>query len=109
MQIQGTWSKWQQGAAKQSLMSQKKLPLMVSVRLIRKMEWADTGRMPDTDQSNSTIPEQGRENVIKGSWTEIRFGRDHSANTITGKTDLNWGYKSNLLPKNQHNDKLKKS
>jgi len=30
---------------------------------------------------------QGRENITKDSWVEIRTGRDHSAITVTGKTD----------------------
>ena len=30
---------------------------------------------------------QGRENIMKGSWVEIRTGGDHSAITVTGKTD----------------------
>jgi len=29
----------------------------------------------------------GRENMMKGSWIEIRTGRDHSATTITDKRD----------------------
>lgn len=29
---------------------------------------------------------QGRENIMKGSWAEIRTRRDHSPNTVTGKT-----------------------
>ena len=39
---------------------------------------------------------QGRENITKGSWVEIRTGRDPSPITITGKTDLTWG-KINLI------------
>ena len=34
---------------------------------------------------------QGRENITKGSWVEIRTGRDHSPITVTGRTDLTWG------------------
>jgi len=34
---------------------------------------------------------QGRKNMTKGLWVEIRTGRDHSPITITGKTDLTWG------------------
>jgi len=35
--------------------------------------------------------EQGRENIMKGWWVKIRTGRDHSPNTVTGKTDLTQG------------------
>ena len=34
---------------------------------------------------------QGRENITKGSWVEIRTGRDHSLITVMGKTDSTWG------------------
>lgn len=34
---------------------------------------------------------QGRENKRKGSWVEIRAGRDHSPINVTGKTDSIWG------------------
>jgi len=34
---------------------------------------------------------QGRENVAKGSWVEIRTGRDRSPVTVMGKTRLTWG------------------
>jgi len=34
---------------------------------------------------------QGRENTTKGSWVEIRAGRDHSPTTIMGETYLAWG------------------
>jgi len=30
---------------------------------------------------------QGRESMMKGSWVEIRTGRDHLPITITGKAD----------------------
>lgn len=42
--------------------------------------------------SLSTVTEQWRENATKHLWIEIRFGRDHSPNTIVGKTDLSWRY-----------------
>lgn len=32
----------------------------------------------------------GRENKMKGSWLGIRVGRDHSAITVTGRTDSTW-------------------
>jgi len=38
----------------------------------------------------SLLSGQGRENIIKGSWVKIRTGRDHSAFTVTGKTDSAW-------------------
>ena len=41
--------------------------------------------------SLSSSAGQGGENIMKGSWVEIRTGRDHSAITITGKTDSTWG------------------
>lgn len=31
------------------------------------------------------------ENITKSLWVEIRAGRDHSAGTLTNKTDLAWG------------------
>jgi len=34
---------------------------------------------------------QGRANVTKGSWVEIRTGRDHSPVTVTDKPDLTQG------------------
>lgn len=37
------------------------------------------------------------ENVMKGSWIEIRTCRDHSPVTVTGKTDFIWGNELNLL------------
>lgn len=43
-------SKWQQSRA---WCPRKKLPLMVSVHLRRKKYWADSGWMPDSDQSHS--------------------------------------------------------
>ena len=36
---------------------------------------------------------QGRGNMIKGSWVEIRTGRDHPPVTVTDKTDWTWGEK----------------
>jgi len=38
-----------------------------------------------------SLAAQGRENTTKGWWVEIRAGRDHSAITVTGKTDSAWG------------------
>jgi len=29
--------------------------------------------------------------MMKGSWIEIRAGRDHSPVTVMGKTDSTWG------------------
>lgn len=49
--------------------------------------------------SLSSSDGQGRQNIIKGLWVEIRAGRDHSLTAVMGKTDLNWG-KINLLPRN---------
>lgn len=40
--------------------------------------------------------EHGREDTTKGSWIEIRAGRNHSAITVMGKSDSTWG-KINLL------------
>ena len=34
---------------------------------------------------------QGRESLAKGSWVEMRTGRDHSPTTVMGKTDSTWG------------------
>lgn len=34
---------------------------------------------------------QERENAMKGSWVKVQE-RDYSPNTITDKTDSNWGY-----------------
>jgi len=34
---------------------------------------------------------QARRNIMKGSWVEIRAGRDHSPITIMGKTDSAFG------------------
>jgi len=50
--------------------------------------------MPGAYQGWSITPllaGQGREHIIKGSWVEIRTGRDHSPITITDKTDSTWG------------------
>jgi len=33
----------------------------------------------------------GEKNTTKGSRVEIRRGKDHSAITVTGKTDSTWG------------------
>jgi len=41
---------------------------------------------------------QRRENIMKGSWVEIRTGRDHSRITVTGKANSTWGNELNLLP-----------
>jgi len=41
--------------------------------------------------SLSTSAAQGRENTTKGSWVEIRTGRDHSPVKITGEADCTWG------------------
>lgn len=35
---------------------------------------------------------EGRENIMKESWAEIRTRRDHSPITIIGKTDSTSGY-----------------
>ena len=43
--------------------------------------------------------EQGRENMMKGSTTKIRTGRDHSPITATDKTDWTWGEKKSLIYK----------
>ncbi|KAK0675839.1 DOP1 protein, partial [Pygoscelis papua] len=44
--------------------------------------------------------DRGEKNTTKGLWVEIRTGRDHSAITVMGKTDLTWGGRGeiNLLP-----------
>jgi len=34
--------------------------------------------------------DRGEKNMLKGSWVEIRTGRDHSPTTVTGKTDSTW-------------------
>jgi len=36
---------------------------------------------------------QGRGSMMKGSWVEIRTGRDHSPITVMGQTDGTWGEK----------------
>jgi len=36
-------------------------------------------------------PGEGRENTAKGSWVEIRIGREHSPIAVMGKTDGTWG------------------
>jgi len=54
------------------------------------MWWVDPGWMPGAHQATLPPPftaEQGTENIMKGSWVEIRTGRDHSPVTITAKTD----------------------
>ena len=43
---------------------------------------------PKASPSSPSSAGQGRENLTKGLWVEIRTGRDHSTVTITGKTDL---------------------
>lgn len=42
---------------------------------------------------------------------KIRKGRDHSLNTIMGKTDSTWGYQFNLIliKSDQGNEKWKES
>ena len=42
-------------------------------------------------------PGQGRGNMMKGLWIEIRTGRDHSPITVTEKTDWTWGEKESLI------------
>ena len=40
---------------------------------------------------------QERENITKGSWVEIRTGRDPSSNTVLGITGSTYRYKVNLF------------
>jgi len=40
-----------------------------------------------------TDAHQGRGNIMKGSWVEIKTGRDHSPFTFMDKTDWTWGEK----------------
>ena len=48
--------------------------------------------------SLSSSTGQGTENITKGSWVKIRTGRSLSNyHTITGKTDLTWRKKINLI------------
>lgn len=34
---------------------------------------------------------QGKENTMKGSWVEVRAGRDQSLLAVIGKTESMWG------------------
>lgn len=56
-----------------------------------------SGWTPGAHQSHSILSSdaQGRENITKDSWMQVRTGRDHSAGTITGETGLTW---ENLFP-----------
>lgn len=52
-----------------------------------------------TGVPKATLPSttgQGQRNTAKGSWVEIRTGREHSPNTIM--VDSAWGNSINLLP-----------
>lgn len=49
--------------------------------------WLDT-RCHQSCSITSSATGRGRENVIKGSWIEIRRGRNHLPIAIMGKTDL---------------------
>jgi len=56
--------------------------------------------MPGAHQSHSITPapqlNRGENNMMKGSWVEIRTGRDHSPVTVTYKTDWTWEKKKSL-------------
>jgi len=46
--------------------------------------------MPGAHHRHSVAPlsaGQGRENITKVSWVEVRTGRGHSTITVMGKTD----------------------
>lgn len=51
-----------------------------------KTHWDDPGWIPGAHQSCPST-EQGRERIMKHSWTGIRAGRAHSLLTAMGKTD----------------------
>jgi len=53
--------------------------------------WLDARCPPKLLCCSPSSAGQGRENKSKGSWVEIRTGKDYTPITITGKTDLTWG------------------
>lgn len=55
------------------------------------VQWVDADWVPDIHQSLSTAG-QRRQNITKGLWAEIGTERDHSLNTIMGKTGSDLRY-----------------
>ena len=78
----------------QNLLMAKVLYLSLN-RLLDPMPWCVPGwRWAGAHPAAPSLPStarQGRENVTKGWWVEIRTGGDHSPVTIMGKTDSTWG------------------
>jgi len=52
------------------------------------LPWLDARCPPKALYHSSSSTGQGRVNIMKGLWVEIRTGRDHSVITIMGITDL---------------------
>jgi len=55
------------------------------------LAWLDARCPPKPLYHSPSSAGQGRENMTKGLWVEIRTGRDHSPITVTGKTGSPWG------------------
>ena len=63
--------------------------------------WLDSRCPPKPLYHSPSSAGQGREKITKGSWVKVRTGRDHSAITVTGKTDSTWGKKLIYYQSNQ--------
>jgi len=57
------------------------------------------GHQVPTKATSLSLPSSaGQGEKRKGSWVEIKTGKDHLQVTIMDKTNLTWGNQFNLLP-----------
>ena len=62
-------------------------PRAESIEFCFGLAWLDATCPPKPLHHSPSSTGQERENMMKGSWVELRTGRDHSPVTVTGKPD----------------------